>query len=97
MSSRVPFGSVEMGGKSRDRLLDSLSTLHREGLGFPDGTEGRESARKAGHLNSVPGSGRSPGEGNGKPTPVFLSGEFHGQRRLTGYIAHGITESDTAE
>ena len=31
---------------------------------------------------SIPGSGRSPGEGN---TPVFLPGEFHGQRRLTGY------------
>ena len=28
---------------------------------------------------------RSPGEGNGKPTPVFLLGEFHGQRSLMGY------------
>ena len=28
----------------------------------------------------IPGSGRSPGEQNGKPTPVFLPGESHGQR-----------------
>jgi len=29
------------------------------------------------------GSGRSPGEENGYP--VFLPGEFHGQRSLAGY------------
>ena len=28
---------------------------------------------------SIPGSGRSPGEGNGYPTPLFLPGESHGQ------------------
>ena len=27
----------------------------------------------------TPGSGRSPGEGNGLPTPVFWPGEFHGE------------------
>ena len=26
------------------------------------------------------GSGRTTGEGNGKPTPVFLAGKSHGQR-----------------
>ena len=30
------------------------------------------------------------------PTPVFLSGEFHGQRSLTGYIiVHGVAKSQT--
>ena len=33
---------------------------------------------------STPGSERSPGEGNGNRTPVYLPGEFHGQRRLAG-------------
>ena len=28
--------------------------------------------------------GRSPGGGNGKPTPEFLPGKFHGQRNLAG-------------
>ena len=32
-----------------------------------------------------PWSGRSPGEGNGLPTPVFFPGEFHGQKSLVGY------------
>ena len=35
--------------------------------GFPCSSVGKESAYKAGYLGSVPGSGRSPGEGNGKP------------------------------
>ena len=38
----------------------------REG-GFPGGSEGKESARNAGDPGSIPGSGRSPGEGNGIP------------------------------
>ena len=37
-------------------------------------------------MSSIPGSGRSPGGGKWQPTPVFLPGEFHGQRRLVGYI-----------
>ena len=33
---------------------------------FPGGSAGKESACSAGDLGSIPGSGRSPGEGNGK-------------------------------
>ena len=36
-------------------------------LGFPGGSEVKVSACNAGNLGSIPGSGRSPGEGNGKP------------------------------
>ena len=36
-------------------------------LGFPGGSDGKESACIAGDLDSIPGSGRSPGEGNGDP------------------------------
>ena len=53
--------------------------------GFPGGSEGKASARSAGDLGSIPGSGRSPGEGHGSPTPVFLPGESHGQRSLVDY------------
>ena len=35
--------------------------------GFPCGSEGKESAHNAGDLSLIPGSGRSPGEGNGNP------------------------------
>ena len=34
-------------------------------MGFPGGSDGKESANNAGEVGSVPGSGRSPGEGNG--------------------------------
>ena len=33
----------------------------------------------------VPGLGRSPGGEHSNPLPVFLPGEFHGQRSLVGY------------
>ena len=36
-------------------------------MGFPSSSDGKESACSAGDLGSIPGSGRSPGEGNGKP------------------------------
>ena len=48
----------------------------------------KESACNAGDLGSIPGLGRSPGEGNG-PTPVFLPGESHGQRSLAAYCSWG--------
>ena len=36
-------------------------------LGFPDSTDSKEISSRAGELDSIPGSGRSPGEGNGYP------------------------------
>ena len=35
--------------------------------GFPSGSDGKVSACNAGDPGSFPGSGRSPGEGNGNP------------------------------
>ena len=32
-----------------------------------------------------------------QPTPVFLPGEFHGQRSLVGYSPWGYKEVDTTE
>ena len=36
-------------------------------MGFPGGSAGKESARSVGDLGSIPGLGRSSGEGNGYP------------------------------
>ena len=36
-------------------------------MGFPHSSVGKESACNAGDLDLIPGSGRSPGEGNGNP------------------------------
>ena len=40
-------------------------------MGFPGGSDGKESASNAKDLSSIPGSGISPGKGNGY-SPVFL-------------------------
>ena len=60
------------------------------------------SASNEGDPGSIPGSGRSPGEGNGNPlqyscleTP--MDGESHGRRNLGDYSPRGLKESDTTE
>ena len=46
----------------------------------------------------VPSPGREgPRTRKWQPTPVFLPGESHGQRRLMGYHPWGCRESDTTE
>ena len=42
-------------------------------------------------------SRKSPWRRKELPTPVFLPGEFHGQRSLLGYSPMGSQESDTTE
>ena len=54
-------------------------------------------ARDIKDTGSIPGSGRSPGEGNGNHSPVFLPGESHGQRSMVGYSPWGRKELDTTE
>ena len=62
--------------------------------GFPGDSEIKASACKEADQGSIPGSGRSPGEGNGNP---FLPGESHGRRSLVGYSLQGRKESDMTE
>ena len=61
---------------------------------MPGSSDSKESACDSGDLSSIPGLGRSPGEGNSTPTPVFLPGKFHGQRSLGPW---GHKESDRTE
>ena len=66
-------------------------------MGFPNGTVVKNPFANAGDEGSIPGWGRSPGEGNCNSTPQFLPGKFHGQRSLAGYSPWGHKESDTTE
>ena len=63
-------------------------------LGLPGGSEGKESASKAGDLDSIPGSGSSPGEGNCYPVQYSCLGNpmHRGAWRAT---VHGVTKSWT--
>ena len=64
-------------------------------MGFPCSSAGKESACYAGDLGSIPGLGRSPGEGN--PTPIFSPRAFHGWWSLVSYSPWGHKELDTTE
>ena len=46
---------------------DYVNQILRQRLGFPGGSDGKESAYNAGDVGLIPGSGGSPGEGNGYP------------------------------
>ena len=48
-------------------LSIATQILSWETEGFPGGSDGKESTCNAGDPGSIPGSGRSPGEGNGYP------------------------------
>ena len=58
-------------------------------MGFPGGSDGKESACNARDLGSVPGLGRSPGEGKGYPL------QYSGLENSMDCIVHGVTKSRT--
>ena len=69
-------------------------------MGFPDGSEGKESAYSAGDLGDsglIPGSGRSPGGGHGNPLQYYCLENPQGQRSLAGYSPQGHKDLDMAE
>ena len=61
-------------------------------LGFPGGSDGKESACNSGYPGSIPGSERSPGEGNDNPLQ-YSCPENPMDRGAWWVIAHGITTS----
>ena len=60
----------------------------------PGGSDGKASACNVGDLSSIPGLGRSPGEGNGNPLQYSCLENPQGQRSLAGY-SRGHKELDT--
>ena len=77
--------------ESMTHLLEVASPYFVNFLGDSDGKGSASSADS----RPIPRSGRSPGEVNGYP--VFLPGEFHGQKGLVEYSLWGHKESDTTE
>ena len=59
---------------------------------FPDSSVGKESACNVGDRSSIPGLGRSPGEGKKLPTPVFGPGELPGLNSQWGLQELNRTE-----
>ena len=65
-------------------------------LDFPGGSDGKSSAYNAGDWGSIPGLGRSPGEGNGNPLQCCcLENPMDGGAWYA--VVCGVTESDTTK
>ena len=58
-------------------------------MGFPGGSAGKESTCNEGDLGSIPGLGRSPGEGNSYPF------QYSALENSMDCIVHGVTKSWT--
>ena len=88
MCSAGDPGSIPGSGRSpgeRDRLPTPVS------LGFPGGSDGKESACNAEDLGLISWRREQ------LTTPVLWPGEFHGERSLAGYSPWGRKELDTTE
>ena len=89
-----PSSQLQGGHWFLRRFCINLNEVHFL-LGFPGDSAGKESACNAGvagDAGSTPGSGRPPWRRACQPTPVFLPGEYHGQRSLVVYI-HGVAKT----
>ena len=61
---------------------------------FPVGSVVKNPPANAGDIGSIPGSGRSSGEGNGNPPPYSCLGNPMNRRNLVGYSVGVAKESD---
>ena len=66
-------------------------------MGFPGDSVNKESACNVGDLDSIPGLGRSLGEGNGNPLQYSCLENPCGQRRLAGCSPWGREALDTTQ
>ena len=80
-----------LGQEDRDRLPIPVF------LGFLSGSGSKEFTCNAGEPGLTPGSGRSPGEGNGNPLQYSCLENPHEQECLAGYSPWGHKELDMTE
>ena len=66
-------------------------------LGMPGGSTGKKIHLQCRRCKFELQVGKIPWKRAWQPTPVFLPGEFHGQRSLVGYSPWGHKESDMTE
>ena len=85
---------------TKQDLLDFHLTSHLSNslwVGFPHGSSVKNLPVNADDVGLIPGSGRSPGEGNGNPLHYSCLEKSHGQRRLVGYSLWDHKKSDRTE
>ena len=78
-------------------LLDSRNCHNILNQLYPGGSDSKDSACNLRDLGSIPGSGRSPGGGNGNPFHYSCLENPHEQRSLEGCSPRGHKALDTTE
>ena len=74
--------------------LSTVSSSSCKGHWFPGGSDGKTSACNAGDRGSIPGSGGSPGEGNGNPLQYsYLENPM--ERGAWQATVHGVAKAFT--
>ena len=86
------FCGVHFGKQWNRRPLPNLLTWNL--LGTTGGSDSKESACNAGDLSSIPGLGRSRGEGKGYPLQ-YSGPENSMDRGASEATVHGVTKSQT--
>ena len=81
----------------KDRQLFEYEKSDSGVLGFPGGSDSKDSTPKCRRPGFDPWLGKLFWRREWQSIPVFLPGEFHGWRNLTSYSQWGQKESDTAE
>ena len=71
-------------------LIFKIVLIFTINMGFPHGSDGKESAYNAGDLGLISGLGTSPGKGKGYPL------QYSGLENFMDCIVHGVSESVTA-
>ena len=75
----------------QNQKMASDSVVPSKQMGFPGGSEVKNPPANAGELGSIPGSGRSPGEGNGNPLQYSCLGNPIDQGAWQATV-HGVVE-----
>ena len=80
---------------SMNERINKICYMHI--LGFPGGSDSKESACNVGDLGLISELGRFPGGGHGNPFQYSCLENPHGERSLAGYSWWGCQESDMSE
>ena len=85
------YGKFQMYKSRQNSIINSFYPFPNFSFIFPDSSVGKESACNAGDLGSIPGLGRSPGEGKGYPL------QYSGLENSMDCIIHGVAQSDVTK
>ena len=99
-NEQVMLTATNLRSFTSKRISDknSQSSVNKSGIpptiGFPGGSDGKESTCNVGDPGSISGSGRSPGEGNGYPLQYSCL-ENAMDRGAWWATIHGLTQGQT--